>query len=150
MLASALRGQRRRLILLGFSSLVGGFAEAAVLLIIARVAVSIATKSANATSVRLALGPFDTSVRIGTLLAIGGALVLLRLALNAWQGWLEAAVDDRRRHEPAQDRRRRVLERDVGAAVGGATGSAPGAAHDLRDRSVGRGDEPDDRASSRR
>ena len=92
MLASALRGQRRRLILLGFSSLVGGFAEAAVLLIIARVAVSIATKSAHATSVHLALGPFDASVRIGTLLAIGGALVLLRLGLNAWQGWLEAAA----------------------------------------------------------
>ncbi len=92
MLRSALRGQRRRLILLAFSSLIGGFSEAAVLLIIARVAVSIATKSAHATSVRLALGPVHASFDVGALLAVGGALVVLRLGLNAWQACLEAAA----------------------------------------------------------
>jgi ABC-type multidrug transport system fused ATPase/permease subunit len=91
-LASALRGQRRRLFLLGLSSLVGGFAEAAVLLIIARVAVSIATKNAHATSVRLALGPVQQSFSVGALLTIGGVLVVLRLLLNAWQAGLEAAA----------------------------------------------------------
>jgi ATP-binding cassette subfamily B protein len=91
-LRSALRGQRRRLILLAFSSLVGGFSEAVVLLIIARVAVAIATKSTNAPSARLALGPVHASVGVGALLAVGGGLVALRLALNAWQACLEAAV----------------------------------------------------------
>ena len=61
------------------------------LLIIARVAVSIATRTAHATKVLFSVGPVHENVHVAALLAIGGLLVLVRLLLNAWQACLTGA-----------------------------------------------------------
>lgn len=91
-LAPVLKGQRRGLVLLALSSVTGGFAEAAVLLIIAHVAVSIATQDAGGSAVHLSLGPVHLHVVIGQLLALATILVGIRMALSGWLAHLSAVT----------------------------------------------------------
>jgi ABC-type multidrug transport system fused ATPase/permease subunit len=73
--------QRGRLIRLSLAAILGGFAEAAVLVLIARIAFALTSSGSD---VRVHLGPLGTvSVSIGWLIAIAAALVLVRVALQA-------------------------------------------------------------------
>jgi ATP-binding cassette subfamily B protein len=87
-----LKRQRRSLGLIALSSVTGGFAEAAVLLIIAHVAVSIAQQDAGGSAVHLSLGSAHLTVHISQLLVVAGSLVLIRVLLSAWLARLSAAT----------------------------------------------------------
>ncbi len=80
-----LAGQRRRLVLLSLSAVIGGFAEAGALILIARVAFALASKGS--------VDHVDISgVRVSLWLLIGLAafLVLVRTLLAVWQSRLNA------------------------------------------------------------
>ncbi|HZP30900.1 MAG TPA: ABC transporter ATP-binding protein [Acidimicrobiia bacterium] len=84
-IAPFLVGQRRRLALLTASAIVGGFAEAGALVVIARVAVELASKKASDH-----IDVAGTSISLGALIAVAVGLVLVRTALAVWQARLNA------------------------------------------------------------
>jgi ABC-type multidrug transport system fused ATPase/permease subunit len=98
------RTQRRRLTIVAVASVLGGFAEAGILVLIARVAF---TLTAQESQVTLDLGPLGTvHASVGALLLAGVGLVVVRMALQAitvvWAARATAAV--------VRDTRSRVVE----------------------------------------
>jgi ATP-binding cassette, subfamily B, bacterial len=82
-------GNRARLAVLATSSLFGGFAEAAVLVLIARVAFAITQQDSSVTVSAGPLGPYEISVP--ALIVAAGIMTAARLALQAVTAW-QAAV----------------------------------------------------------
>jgi len=76
--------------LLSISSLVGGLAEAGVLVLIAQVAFALASDKSG---VHVHIGPAQATVAITPLILVALCLVLLRLALNVWQARLSAGAN---------------------------------------------------------
>lgn len=85
-----LEGQRRRLVLLSGSAALGGFAEAAVLVLISRIAFALASEGDQRSHVTVDLGPIHAVVSLPFLIGSTAALIALRLALNIWQARLSA------------------------------------------------------------
>jgi ATP-binding cassette subfamily B protein len=83
-------GNRVRLVLLATGSLVGGFAEAAVLVLIARVAFAITQQDPSIEVTAGPLGPYEISVP--TLIALAAVLTAVRLALQAFTVWEASAL----------------------------------------------------------
>ena len=80
--------QRRRLILMSISSILGGIAEAAMLVLIARIAFALASGSDHIT---INFGPIhDWKLSVSVLLALSAGLVAVRMALQALQTVLAA------------------------------------------------------------
>jgi ATP-binding cassette subfamily B protein len=75
-----LRRNRAGLAVLACASLLGGFAEAAVLVVIARVAFAITQQDSSVTVSAGPVGPYDMSVP--ALIALAAVATLVRLALN--------------------------------------------------------------------
>jgi ATP-binding cassette, subfamily B, bacterial len=84
------RRNRARLAVLASASLLGGFAEAAVLVVIARVAFAITQQDSSVSISAGPVGPYDISVP--TLLVVAGGATLARLALQATTAWQASAV----------------------------------------------------------
>ena len=80
-----LAGQRRRLTFLAVSAVVGGFAEATVLVLIARIGFALASHNST---VRIDAGPETVSVATPALIGLAAGLVIVRMALNVWQAHL--------------------------------------------------------------
>jgi ABC-type multidrug transport system fused ATPase/permease subunit len=78
LLTPYIAGQRRRLAIIAVAAVVGGFAEAVVFVVIARVGLAVA---ANDDSVKVDFGPVNTSIAVGTLIALAAVLVVVRLVL---------------------------------------------------------------------
>ena len=85
-----LEGQRRRLVLLSGSAALGGFAEAAVLVLISRIAFALASDGDQRSHVEVDLGPIHAVVGLPFLIGSTAALIALRLVLNIWQARLSA------------------------------------------------------------
>ena len=84
------RGTRRALGMIAFTSTLGGFAEAAVLVLIARLAFALASGS---THVRFSAGPFgDMRFSMTALISIAAGLVLFRVAMQIVQARLTAST----------------------------------------------------------
>jgi ATP-binding cassette subfamily B protein len=81
---------RARLAVLASASLFGGFAEAAVLVVIARVAFAITQQDSSVTVSAGPVGPYDISVPV--LIAIAAVATLVRLALQALTAWEASTV----------------------------------------------------------
>jgi ABC-type multidrug transport system fused ATPase/permease subunit len=81
---------RARLAVLASASLLGGFAEAAVLVVIARVAFAITQHDASVSISAGPVGPYDISVP--TLIVIAGGATLVRLALQAIAAWQASTI----------------------------------------------------------
>jgi ABC-type multidrug transport system fused ATPase/permease subunit len=88
-----LRGNRARLAVLSSASLLGGFAEAAVLVVIARVAFAITQQDSSVTVSAGPVGPYDVSVP--TLIALAAVASLVRLALNVVTAWEGSTITSR-------------------------------------------------------
>jgi ATP-binding cassette, subfamily B, bacterial len=84
-----LTAQRHRLVLLSVTSIIGGFAEAVVLVLIARLALALVDTSSR---VKVGVGPIEARFSLWFLIAVAGALVLVRFALNVWQARLSATT----------------------------------------------------------
>ena len=83
-------GQRRNLTLLIVLSILGGFAEAVVLLIIARAAFALASSGG---SVTLHVGPAGQfSISLGVLIGIAAVLVVVRVVLQLWVAEISAGT----------------------------------------------------------
>jgi len=78
LLAPLVRGRRWRFVLLGLTTASGGLAEAAVLVIVARVAFALGAGDASVRASIGPLGPFELSV--GVLLVITAGVTIIRLA----------------------------------------------------------------------
>ncbi len=74
-----LGGRRRAVASLAVFSILSGFAEAAVLAIVAQVAASLVT---GADSITTTIGPFNVDTTVGSLLLIASVLAVIRLALQ--------------------------------------------------------------------
>ncbi|HMF82908.1 MAG TPA: ABC transporter ATP-binding protein [Acidimicrobiia bacterium] len=85
-----LRRNRGRLAVLSSASLLGGFAEAAVLVVIARVAFAITQQHSSVTVSAGPVGPYDVSVP--TLITLAAVATLVRLALNVVTAWEGATI----------------------------------------------------------
>ncbi len=85
-----LEGQRRRLVLLSATAALGGFAEAAVLVLISRIAFALAAKGDQRSEIAVDLGPVHTVLSLPFLLGLAATLIVLRLALNIGQARLSA------------------------------------------------------------
>jgi ABC-type multidrug transport system fused ATPase/permease subunit len=88
-----LRRNRPRLAVLASASLLGGFAEAAVLVVIARVAFAITQQDSSVTVSAGPVGPYDVSVP--ALIALAAVATLVRLALNVVTAWEGATITSR-------------------------------------------------------
>lgn len=88
-----LRRNRARLAVLASASLLGGFAEAAVLVVIARVAFAITQQDSSVTVSAGPVGPYDVSVP--ALIALAAVATLARLALNVVTAWEGATITSR-------------------------------------------------------
>jgi ATP-binding cassette subfamily B protein len=88
-----LRRNRAGLAVLASASLLGGFAEAAVLVVIARVAFAITQQDSTVTVSAGPLGPYDVSVP--TLIALAAVATLVRLVLNVVTAWEGATITSR-------------------------------------------------------
>jgi ABC-type multidrug transport system fused ATPase/permease subunit len=72
-------------------SLVGGLAEAAVLVLVVNAAVSLSQRGSHAAA--LSVGPLQLSgVAVGVLLLVGVGVTIVRLAVQLWASWLSASV----------------------------------------------------------
>jgi ABC-type multidrug transport system fused ATPase/permease subunit len=81
--ARATTGHRRALAVVGIVALVGGFTEAGVLVLIARLAFALASGD---TQLHLSLGPLGTAdIAVPVLIGIAAALVLIRVGLQVFQ-----------------------------------------------------------------
>jgi ATP-binding cassette, subfamily B, bacterial len=74
-----LGGRRRAVVSLAVFSILSGFAEAAVLAIVAQVAASLVT---GGDAVTTSIGPFDIDTTVGNLLLIASVLAVIRLVLQ--------------------------------------------------------------------
>ena len=88
-----LAGNRARLAVLAAASVLGGFAEAAVLVVIARVAFAITQQDSSVTVSAGPIGPFEISVP--TLIITAGVMTAARLALQAVTAWQTATLTSR-------------------------------------------------------
>jgi ATP-binding cassette subfamily B protein len=89
-LAPFVRRDRGRLAVLASASLLGGFAEAAVLVVIARVAFAITQQDSSVTVTAGPLGPYEISVP--TLFVLAAVATVIRLALQGVTAWEGATV----------------------------------------------------------
>lgn len=88
LVAPLVKLQRGRLILMSISSICGGFAEAALLVLIARIAFAIASGN---DSVTVNMGPIhDWKLTVSVLLGLSAGLVVVRMGLQAVQTVLAA------------------------------------------------------------
>src|SRR2546423_1816084 len=79
--APVVAGQRGRLTRMSIAAVLGGFAEAATLVLIARIAFALTSADKP---VRVSLGPLGSfSVAVGALIGIAAALVVVRMLLQA-------------------------------------------------------------------
>jgi ATP-binding cassette subfamily B protein len=85
-----LRRNRARLAVLASASLFGGFAEAAVLLVIARVGFAITQQESSVTVSAGPVGPYEASVPV--LIALAGVATVVRLALYAVTAWEASTI----------------------------------------------------------
>jgi ATP-binding cassette, subfamily B, bacterial len=90
LVAPFLRGNRARLGVLAAASLLGGFAEAAVLVAIARAAFAITQQDSSVSIKAGPIGPFEISVP--ALIVVAGVVTVARLALQIVTAWQGAAV----------------------------------------------------------
>jgi ATP-binding cassette, subfamily B, bacterial len=90
LLAPFVRRNRGRLAVLASASLLGGFAEAAVLVVIARVAFAITQQDSSVTVAAGPLGPYEISVP--TLFVLAAVATVIRLALQGVTAWEGATV----------------------------------------------------------
>jgi len=88
-----LRRNRAGLAVLASTSFLGGFAEAAVLVVIARVAFAITQQDSSVTVSAGPIGPYDVSVP--ALIALAAVATLVRLALNVVTAWEGATITSR-------------------------------------------------------
>ena len=85
-----LQGVRLQLTVIAVLAIVGGFAEAGLLVLVAHIATSLAARH---TATSLALGPIDRStISVGVLLAAAGVLVAARAALQVLGVFLSTRV----------------------------------------------------------
>ena len=89
-LAPLFAGHRIRLAVVASTSLFGGFAEAAVLVVIARVAFAITQQDGSVSVTAGPIGPYEISVP--TLIVIAGLLTAVRLVLQAVTAWQAATL----------------------------------------------------------
>jgi ABC-type multidrug transport system fused ATPase/permease subunit len=85
-----LRRNRARLAVLAGASLFGGFAEAAVLLVIARVGFAITQQESSVTVSAGPVGPYEASVPV--LIALAGVATVVRLALYGVTAWEASTI----------------------------------------------------------
>ena len=84
------RGSRRALVVVAACATIGGFAEALLLVVIARLAFALASEFNDVT---FSLGPFgERSLPMETLIAIAFGLVLARVGLQVFQARLSSSV----------------------------------------------------------
>jgi ATP-binding cassette, subfamily B, bacterial len=83
-------GHRLRLAVVASTSLLGGFAEAAVLVVIARVAFAITQQDSSVSVSAGPIGPYEISVP--TLIVIAGLLTAARLVLQVMTAWQAATL----------------------------------------------------------
>ena len=83
------RPYRRTLALLSLVSLLGGLAEAAVLVLIARIAL---TLSSHSSQVHITAGPIYAELTVSTLIVIVGVLALTQLLLDVTETKLAIGV----------------------------------------------------------
>jgi ABC-type multidrug transport system fused ATPase/permease subunit len=88
-----LRRNRAGLAVLASASFLGGFAEAAVLVVIARVAFAITQQDSSVSLSAGPVGPYDVSVP--ALIALAAVATLVRLALNVVTAWEGATITSR-------------------------------------------------------
>ena len=85
-----LGGSSRGVVLLGISAVLGGFVEAAVMVMIVRIAVALQAHDSSVSTHIPGLGTVDLTVRQMFLAATG--LVILRLGFNTVNAWLTARL----------------------------------------------------------
>lgn len=108
--APYLRSQRRRLIIVSVYAVLGGFAEAGILVLIARIAFALAS---SGHSVALSLGPVpEMTISVPVLIAITGALVVARVATLLGQ----VRVSTRSITEVVQQAQHRLIAEYLSAA----------------------------------
>src|SRR6516162_6359835 len=80
LLTPYVKSQRRRLIPMSVAAVLGGFAEAAVLVLIARIAFALSSPNSG---VKVGLGPVGSvTISINALIGIAAVLVVVRIALQ--------------------------------------------------------------------
>jgi ABC-type multidrug transport system fused ATPase/permease subunit len=90
LLAPFIVGNRARLAVLATASFLGGFAEAAVLVVIARVAFAITQHDSSVSIGAGTIGPYDISVP--ALIALAGVVTVIRLAFQVVAAWQVSTV----------------------------------------------------------
>jgi ABC-type multidrug transport system fused ATPase/permease subunit len=91
LLTRYLVGQRKRLVVLSVTAAIGGFFEAAVLVVIARVAFALAK---NESSIKVSTGVIPTfHLSVGALIGVAAALVVARVVLQLVQAHLSARME---------------------------------------------------------
>jgi ABC-type multidrug transport system fused ATPase/permease subunit len=90
LVAPMVAAQRGRLVRMSITAILGGFAEAAVLVLIARIAFALASTGSD---VQMHLGPLGTATfSLNELIAAAAVLVVVRIALQAISTVLEGRV----------------------------------------------------------
>jgi ABC-type multidrug transport system fused ATPase/permease subunit len=103
-------GQRRRLALMSLAAISGGFAEAALLLLIARIAFALSSHGADVT---FTVGPLGSiTMSIPGLVAVAAALVLLKMFFQSAQSRLAARATT----SVTRSTRRRLIRLYLGAS----------------------------------
>jgi ABC-type multidrug transport system fused ATPase/permease subunit len=100
--------ERRRLVLLSVTSILGGFAEAGTLVLIARTAFALASDNSE---VKVSVGPLDATVAVPVLIGTAAALVLCRIGLQS----LQAVVGARLTYATVNRVRKRLIHLYLGA-----------------------------------
>lgn len=86
--APYVRSQRGKITLLSIAAIIGGFAEAGLLVLIARISFAVAS---NHSSITIEFGPIpSTQISVEVLVTVAAALVVLRAALQVAQSVLQA------------------------------------------------------------
>ena len=101
-------GQKRRLILISVAAVFGGLAEAATLVLVARIAFALAS---NSDTVSVDVGPVKAHISVPTLVGISLVLLVIRVALQVFQARLGAHLGA----SVLQRTRRRVLRQYLAA-----------------------------------
>lgn len=104
-----LRAERRRLTLIAIAAILGGFAEAGMLVLVARIAFAL---SSSHSTVSTSIGPIDISLSVADLLLIAGVLVALRIALQVLQTVLSA----RATFDTVDRERKRLIQQYLAAS----------------------------------
>jgi ABC-type multidrug transport system fused ATPase/permease subunit len=90
LLAPFIGGNRARVTVLATASLLGGFTEAAVLVVIARVAFAITQQDSSVSVSAGPVGPYEISVPV--LILTAGVMTVFRLALQGITAWQESTL----------------------------------------------------------